>query len=176
MKLPERKRNRLQDYDYGQNGAYFITFCTQNKERLLWNQMETVGEHSVLPLDNPPVEGESFDLPSLSKYGEIVENAINIIPHKYSMISVEKYVIMPNHVHLLLKIHNDDDRSGSTMCTPTISKVVKHLKEYVTKQIGIPIWQRSFHDHVIRNQDDYRLIWDYIDTNPLKWKQDFFYS
>ena len=58
------------------------------------------------------------------------------------------------------------------MCAPTVSMVVKHLKEYVTKHLHHPIWQKSFHDYVIRTQTDYETIWLYIDSNPQTWRTD----
>lgn len=58
------------------------------------------------------------------------------------------------------------------MCAPTVSMVVKHLKEYVTKHLYHPVWQKSFHDHVIRTQTDYEIIWLYIDSNPQTWRTD----
>lgn len=58
------------------------------------------------------------------------------------------------------------------MCAPTVSMVVKHLKEYVTKHLHYPLWQKSFHDHVIRTQTDYETIWLYIDSNPQTWQTD----
>lgn len=61
------------------------------------------------------------------------------------------------------------------MVAPTISTVVQQMKGYVTKAIGFSLWQRSFHDHVVRDKKDYREIWNYIDTNPMKWEEDVFF-
>ena len=81
---------------------------------------------------------------------------------------------MPNHVHLLLQINTDPD--GRAMLAPTVSRVVQQLKGVVTKQIGHSIWQKLFHDHVIRNEKDYLKIWEYIDNNPARWQEDCFYE
>ena len=62
------------------------------------------------------------------------------------------------------------------MLAPTVSNVIAQLKGAVTKKIGHPIWQKSFHDHVIRNQKDYEMIWNYMDGNPMKWEEDCFYT
>lgn len=159
MDLPNRKPNRLKNYDYSQNGVYFITICTKNREKLLW---EDVGA-SIARQNNV----------RLSTYGKIVDNAINNIEKRYTSISVDKYVIMPNHIHLLLRIKNESWRA---MLAPTTSVVVQQMKGYITKQIGSSIWQRSYHDHIIRNDHDYLEIWEYIDTNPLKWHEDCFYK
>lgn len=85
---------------------------------------------------------------------------------------------MPNHVHLLLCIRGFEN-NGRTMCAPTknvsIAHVIKMLKEVVTKSIGYSIWQKGYHDHIIRSEADYLRIWDYIDTNPAKWREDCYY-
>lgn len=81
---------------------------------------------------------------------------------------------MPNHIHLLLRIESDED--GRPMAAPTVSTVIQQMKGYVTKQIGRPIWQKLFHDHVIRNEKGYQMIWNYIEENPMRWRDDCFYA
>lgn len=80
---------------------------------------------------------------------------------------------MPNHVHLLLVI--DNEQGGRAMHAPTISKVVEQMKGWITKQLGRAIWQRSFHDHVVRTEHGFAEIYQYIETNPQNWQQDCFY-
>lgn len=155
----ERKNIRLKNYDYRRNGAYFITICIKDKKKIL-------GTISV---------GATIGRPSqiiLSKYGQIVDNVILDIPNHYDNIFIDKYVIMPNHVHLIVVIDND----GRAMHAPTVSKVIQQMKGTITKQIGYPIWQKLFYDHIIRNQHDYQQIWKYIDDNPLKWELDKYYN
>ena len=159
MDLPNRKPNRLKKFDYSQPNAYFITICTKNRELLFW---KNVGA-SIARLENG----------QLSHYGEIVKEAITNIPEIYPAISVDHYVIMPNHIHLLLQIHSDDN--GRAMLAPTVSKVIQQMKGYVTKKIGVSVWQKLFHDHVVRNQQDYAKIWEYIENNPKQWELDCFY-
>ena len=86
------------------------------------------------------------------------------------MLQVEKYVIMPNHLHMILWIKETEENP------PTISHVIQQMKGAVTKQLGVSIWQKSFHDHVIRGKQDYLEIWEYIENNPLKWTLDRYYS
>ena len=157
MDLPKRKPNRLPDFDYRTPGAYFITICTKDRKCLLWDTV-----------------GASIARPQLSQYGLVVQKAICDIPNHYPAISIDHYVVMPNHVHLLLQINTDAD--GRPMVAPTISTVVQQFKGIVFKQIGHSIWQKLFHDHVIRNAADYTKIWEYIENNPLQWKLDCFYS
>ena len=160
MTLPSRKTNRLQNYDYSESGAYFVTICTKDRKNIL---CDIVGANIVRPQDI-----------SLTKCGEIVKAAIENIPEYYPAVSVDKYVIMPNHVHLLLQIHSEVN--GRTLFAPTVDRVIKQTKGVITKQIGFSIWQRSFHDHVIRSEDDYLQIWNYIDTYPAKWQEDQYYK
>ena len=168
MEYPERKPNRLKNYDYSNPGAYFITICTCNREEILW---QTVGANNVRPLP--------FD-ENLSEYGQIVNKYIKYIHEKYKNVSVEKYVIMPNHIHMILMISgNKDGRTmdGRTMFAPTttVSQIIKQFKGAVTKEIGFSIWQKSFYDHIIRNGNDYENIWEYIESNPQNWQEDCFH-
>lgn len=162
--LPTRKPNRLNGFDYSSNGAYFITICTQNRQNYFW---DNVGAHSVRPWKSI----------HLTEYGKAVEKSILNISVYHPNVWVDNYVIMPNHIHIILFIGDSEmcDKSGRTMCAPTISLIVKQMKEYVTKNIGFSIWQKSFHDHIIRNKKSYEEISSYIDNNPITWEQDCFY-
>ena len=160
MDLPNRKPNRLKNYDYSQPNAYFVTICTENRKNMLW---KNVGARIARPEDV-----------QLSAYGKIIEESIKNIPNHYGTVTVDNFVIMPNHIHLLLQIHTDSD--GRAMLAPTISTVIAQMKGAVTKKIGHSIWQKLFHDHVIRNQKDYEMIWNYIEGNPIKWSEDCFYT
>lgn len=160
MDLPKRKPNRLSDYDYGAPGAYFVTVCTNDRRNLFWDD---VGAGIARP-----------QAIVLSRYGQIVKTAIQNIPLKYPAVAVDTYVIMPNHIHLLLHIRANDN--GRPMVAPTISTIIQQFKGVVTKQIGFPVWQKLFHDHVIRGQRDYDEVWEYIENNPKKWQLDRLYQ
>lgn len=154
MDLPKRKNIRLNDYNYSSNGAYFITICTKNKENLLW---KNVGANCVRPLEQLP----------LSKIGIVVENEIHKLNTIYENIKVDKYQIMPNHIHLIIFIY--EDSNGRTQFAPTISRIIKQFKGSITKQIEFSIWQKSFYDRIIRNEKEYQEVWNYIHNNPLKY-------
>ena len=156
--FPERKRNRLKEYDYSQNGMYFVTICTKDKQKILSNIVG--GDAHIAPL----VE--------LSSYGIIVDKFINSVSISHPNITIEKYVVMPNHIHLLIMIDGTMWASSPT----TVSSVVRSIKVLTTKQLGKPIFQRSFHDHIIRNDEDYKAIYNYIESNPSKWSEDCFYT
>ena len=153
INLPNRKTIRLADYNYSTPGAYFITICTANREKLFWSDRR--GE-LCSPVNVP-----------LSDIGIIVNNEIQKLNSVYDAIRVDKYCIMPDHIHLIISINTDE--SGRTQFAPTISRVIKQFKGSITKKVGQPIWQKSFYDHGIRNQQDYNEIWQYIENNPRKY-------
>ena len=157
--LPKRKSIRLNGYDYSSCGAYFVTLCTKDKKKLFWN---SVGANCVRP-NEPP----------LSEIGKSVDYEINKISTIYNAVIIDKYVVMPNHIHMIIMILSDE--YGRPQVAPTVSRLVKQFKGSISKQVGFPVWQRSYHDHIIRNQSDYDEIWQYIDENPLKWKLDCYY-
>ena len=151
--LPKRKPIRIEDYDYSTPGAYFITVCTANREKIFWN---AVGADIIRP-ENVP----------LSPIGKIVEQGISQIAEHYENVVVDKYCVMPDHIHMILGI--ESDATGRMVSAPTVSTVVGSMKRWVSKQIGRQIWQKSFYEHTIRNQQDYDEIWEYIENNPLKY-------
>ena len=152
MEYRSRKEHRIPWYDYGSSGAYFITICTKERKNYFWTE---VGAPNGRPYD--------FEI---SSYGLTVKQAINNIEKVYPLINVDDYIIMPDHIHLLLIITNDPN--GRPMAAPTISQVVNQMKGYISKQIGEPIWQKLFYDHIIRDESDYKFHIKYIRENPLK--------
>ena len=153
MELPKRKNIRLKDYNYSQTGAYFVTICVKDRKPILSDV--AVGASIARPNEN-----------HLTEYGKIVETAIKDIQNHYSVVSVDNYVIMPDHIHLLLQIRADNN--GRPMVAPTINRVIQQTKGVITKKIGFSIWQKSFNDHIVRGENDYKEIWEYIENNPIK--------
>ena len=154
--LPKRKDIRLKNYDYSSSGVYFLTICTSERRNYFWaNVGATIGRPQDI---------------ALSEYGNIVDKAINNIPYVYPALDVDHYVIMPDHIHLLLIVCADE--CGRPMVAPTMSRVVQQLKGYITKRIGHSIWQKLFIDHVIRNREDYEEHVKYIYDNPIRWQYD----
>ncbi len=153
IELPKRKPIRIDNYDYATPGAYFITVCTANRENLFWR---SVGADIIRP-ENVP----------LSSIGKIAEQGVLQIVDHYENVSVDKYCIMPDHIHLILRI--ESGINGRMISAPTVSTVVGSMKRWVSRQAGRPIWQKSFYDHGIRNQQDYNEIWEYIENNPSKY-------
>ena len=153
MELPKRRPNRLREYDYSQNGAYFVTVCTQDRKKIL---SRIVGDDAHI-------------VPSL--YGQILEKYIRNVPE------IEKYVIMPDHIHMIIRLDDGtvterpsaDIWGAGVRSGNRVSQIVRSIKILTTKEIGAPIFQRSYYDHVIRDQRDYNECWEYIENNPRKW-------
>ena len=109
----------------------------------------------------------------MNERGLIAKNCLDQIPEHYPGYRLDHCVVMPNHIHAIITIE--------VVGAKGLSYVVGQYKSVVAKLIhrkdpGLAVWQRSFYDHVIRNQMRYDLIWNYIETNPLRWNEDCFYS
>lgn len=155
MERVKRKHPRLKQYDYAQAGAYFVTFCTKDRRCVL----SSVGRGALAPLQV-----------ILTAYGEIVDALIQRIPTVYPGVILEHYVIMPNHVHLLLRMKRESGGPGAAR--PTVQTIVGGIKSLTTRKAGVSIWQTSFYDHIVRDENDFLRIWTYIDENPAKWAED----
>lgn len=164
-KYPVRKSNRLKGYNYSQNGIYFLTVCTKDNKCILG---KIVGD------------GDS-DVPQmvLSEYGKITEKYIHSVKQAYKHISIMNYVVMPNHIHLIVMLYSNNNvfRESHTVhpANDDIPVMISAFKKLINKEIGFNIWQRSYHDHIIRNEASFHDIWDYVEANPVRWKKDCFY-
>ena len=164
--LQKRKNTRLHNVNYDKTGAVFITVCTNNRRCLL---SEIVGTGV---LDGPSVR--------LLSCGIVADKFINQLNDFYNDISVDSYVIMPNHIHFLFVI---DPQGGGPSGTPVptiqnskVSRFISTFKRFCNKECGENIWQPRSYDHVIRNQDDFIEHKKYILHNPKNWALDELYS
>ena len=144
----KRKNPRLKDYDYTSGGYYFITICTADKKHFF-------GE----------IEEDKIQL---NEIGKLAYDNIENLEKIYETIKIDKFVVMPNHIHMIIIIDKGTDL--------TLSRITKQYKEWITKTIKKSIWQKSYYDHIIRNEKDYYRIWKYIDENVLKWSLDKYYN
>ena len=174
MEITNRKQNRLGEYDYGLEGAYFVTLCTHNRARLFQMELPVGNGLCAVPqADTFETGTERRPFPTLAN--QIIHKWIKETDNKFPNITVDKYVVMPDHLHLIVTIRERHigrslpDVIGffKTMTTNDYIRGVKrgHLPPFDRK-----IWQKSYYDHVIRNQRDYDEIWTYIDQNPVKWQ------
>ena len=147
MKRMDRKKLRLNGFDYSTNGAYFVTLCTINRKCIL-SSIRKSGNYSY-----PEVK--------LTDIGLIVKKYMNNIP------GITSYVIMPNHIHLIVEKEN--------ILNSVLSNDIRSFKTVVTKEVGFQRWQSGFYDHIIRDDYDYNVHLQYINDNPIKWCEDKYY-
>jgi REP element-mobilizing transposase RayT len=190
--MKNRKRNRMQGFDYSKDAIYFITSCTKNR-------IHHFGEI---------MDGKM----QLNDFGEIAKNQLEWLEKQYPYIELHNYIVMPNHIHILMEINrvagsgrdltnNNDDLSNNDWETvnvgtgrgfvgtgrdlslrrkiKSISSIMGAYKTTTSKQIHLLenyefSWQRSFHDHIVRNENSFNNIYNYITDNPSRWKEDTF--
>ena len=157
MDFPQRKSPRLRGYDYAQGGYYFVTVCTRKKRCSL---SRIVGR-GLAPAET-----------CLTAYGAAVKEELLALETRFPGVHIDKYVIMPNHIHAILVI---GETAGASP-RPTLSDMICAFKSLTTRRCGESLFQTSFHDHIIRSETDYLRIWAYIDENPAKWAEDCFYT
>jgi len=164
--FPNRKHPRLKNYDYSKSGAYFITICTQNRRCIL---SQVVGR-GLAPAETSSIKNTIF--------GEIAECQLLSLEKRYSTLKIDCHVIMPNHIHVVMFL--DNEAAGASP-RPTIMDIVCTYKSLTTiecKKSGHrgSLFQPSFHEHIIRNLEDYKEIVKYIAFNPKHWYHDKLYS
>ena len=190
--LPKRKPTRWSEIDYSTAGLYFITICTQERQCIL---SEVVGDTPLSHADHP-VGGGALDAPHviLTDIGKIVEKHL-LGCNKMPPIYIDKYIIMPNHIHIIVGISRGVEAPPPTSVhrgsrgveapPPTsvrspanalIPRFVSTFKRFCNAEIGKNIFQRSFYDHVIRNGREYEEIAAYIAKNPQTWREDSLYT
>ena len=165
MALSKRKLPRLNQYDYSTPGVYFITICTHNKE-CLFGQIAMSSIPGEVRITYSPI-------------GKIAKSCLLDVETHYQNIKIDNWVIMPNHIHMLIRITERINPFPASAYD--IPNVVGKFKASVTRHVGNAfmhsgkIWQTSFYDHIVRNENDYLSIWQYITGNPSKWLADQFY-
>ena len=144
MREEDRKRMRLRDFDYTSEGAYFLTLCLQKKLSLFENH----------------------------RAKEMVEKWIVEIENKYENVTVDCYVVMEDHVHLILFITEGNQISLSEIMkwfkTMTTNEYIRGVRDGVYEPFEKKLWQRSFYDHIIRNDEDLNEKREYTMNNPAK--------
>jgi REP element-mobilizing transposase RayT len=177
--IHHRRSIRLRDYDYSQAGAYFVTICAWNRECLFGD------------IVNGKIQ--------TNEIGATVQGFWNAIPEHFQHIELDEFIIMPNHTHGIIAIANNDCRGevSSPILKPdeiktiekggvtpplqkhTLGQIVAYFKYQTTKHInqirntpGLPLWQRNYYEHIIRNEDELNRIGEYIINNPMQWADD----
>ena len=144
----DRRSIRLPGYDYSQPGAYFVTICTHNRDLLLRTE---------------PVQ-------------EAVRSTWEAIPQRFRAVTLDEFVVMPNHVHGIIIL---GDATGAASGAPTLGAIIRAFKSIsaiqssrILNRSGLPFWQRNYYEHVIRDEDELNIIRQYICDNPRNWLDD----
>ena len=155
MTRPERKHPRLKNYDYSQPGYYYVTIHTAVSAPAL---------SRILPQTVPQIQ--------LTQHGETAERQLLDLPRRYPNVRVDKYVIMPTHIHVILQLLQPPAGTGG----PSLTDVICAYKSLTTRQCnqwenmpGRKLFQTSFYETVLRNEQAYQKCWRYIDGNPGQW-------
>ena len=142
-----RKPTRIPQYDYTSDNYYFITICTHEKE-CIFGTVE-----------------------QLNQLGEIAMQDLRNIENCYEGVRIDICIVMPNHIHAIIVLEN---------ANTSLNQVIGLYKSGVSRKIrkivpDMQVWQRSYHDHIIRNQAAYEKIWNYVQFNGEKWSEDCFF-
>jgi len=168
--IHHRRSIRLKGYDYTKAGWYFITVCTKNRENLFSN------------IENGKL--------ILNELGKIARNEWLMTAVIRKNVELDEYLIMPDHIHGIIHIV-DEDSKGTASCAPTVPSqteqfgkpvpnsiptIIRSYKSAVTRHInisrqtpGVPVWQRNYYEHIIRDEPELNRVRKYIIENPLKW-------
>ena len=166
-----RRSIRLKDYDYSKAGAYFVTVC-------VWNRGCLFGEIK---------DGDMF----LNELGDTVMKCWDSIPTHFPHVETDEFIVMPNHAHGIIVLSGvgaqfiapfrktTTENQGVMNHAPTVGKIVRAFKARCTHMInnvrntpGLPVWQRNYYEHVIRDEKELDAIREYIRFNPQKWDED----
>ncbi len=210
MKRKNRKRNRKEGFDYTQDNLYFITICVKNRICCFGSIPVGTGRDLSLNVNHDLSRNQNRDLPvqdlhsndphssnsihfneeeknetdeiqmNLNEYGQIAKNQMHWLEEQYPYVIIHCFVIMPNHVHVILEI-DKSLVSDEEIKIKSVSELIGAYKTTSSKHIHLKgllsfAWQRSFHDHIIRNAISYKRIFNYIEVNPLRWHADTFFA
>ncbi len=159
MELPKRKHPRLKEYNYSQDGFYYVTIHSA----VDGPHLSTVGR-GLAPAET---------VIDLTSAGKIAQEQLHLLQNRYSHVRLDKYVIMPTHIHMILRFFGSRDED---VVRPSLTDVIGAYKSITTRVYnqfantpGKPFFQTSFYEQVLRSEKAYQACWQYIEDNPLKW-------
>lgn len=202
-KIHHRRSIRLKGYDYSKAGLYFITICVHDR-KCLFGKIVGAGftPARFTPAQNDGFAKNNVEVQmELNEFGKIAYNHWEKLPERFSNFELDVFQIMPNHMHGIILLNEsavratlavapNDERAGASPAptSTTIGDIVGAYKSLVANdcleqfKLNRPnemmgkLWQRNFHEHIIRDEQSYQRIADYIIDNPAKWKEDKFYN
>ena len=178
--LPKRKPTRLKNFDYSSAGAYFVTICIRDRMHILSEIVKT--DLTAADKTNGLAVGEGLAPPEitvkLKPCGEVVKEQLQLIEARFPSVTIEDYVIMPDHIHAVIFLN---EKAGGASPSPTLDDVVCAFKSLTSRsckqKFGIEkMFQRSSAEHIVRDRDDYETRRKYIYENPIRWYYDKLYT
>jgi REP element-mobilizing transposase RayT len=201
--MKNRKRNRMKGFDYSSNNIYFVTICVQDRI-CCFGSVASAGTGRNLSVHNPisskfdssnsdrtcrDLSVQNNKVMQLNEFGKIVYERINWLSEQYKYVAIHNFVVMPNHVHIMLEIDSVcmsgldpsvqlRDEEIKIKSLSSLIGAYKTTSSKIIHECGFLnfAWQRSFHDHIIRDEKSYLNISNYIDSNPEKWVLDTFFE
>lgn len=168
--MKTRKEIRLKNYDYSKEGIYYVTICSYQRKNTFCKIDDRIFD----------IEFNDTDFDKYIEYtiiGRHIDKGIQNINELYTNVSVLNYIIMPNHIHILIEF--DDKPLNKKGKQVNLFKIISSFKQFVTKTVNSDttnIWQKSYYEHIVRNEKEFDIINEYIIYNPLKWKLDEYYN
>lgn len=178
---PKRKTTRLKSFDYSSARAYFVTICTRDRMQLLseiipTNRAPLFASHAAADRAAPEIEVR------LKPCGEIAEEQLHLLETRFPSVTVEDYVIMPDHIHAIIFLHRTAAMGElpapgcgqEARPAPTLGEVICAFKSLTSRRckqsVGVEkMFQRSSVEHIIRDREDYETRRRYIYENPMRW-------
>ena len=159
--LPQRRAMRLKDYDYRQNGAYFITICVEDSLHLFGK----IPDQDMI----------------LNDAGEMIHHWWAKIPEKFPTIELDLSVVMPNHMHGIICISDEKNKISISQAvawfkTMTTNAYIRAVKASGWRRFNGQLWQHTFYDNIIRNEIALKEIQEYVLYNPARWNEDKYYG
>ena len=171
--FPKRKPTRLKNFDYSSVGAYFVTICIRDRMHILSEIVKT--DLTAADKTNRSAVGEGLAPPEitvkLKPCGEIVKEQLQLIEIRFQGVTVEDYIIMPDHIHAVIFLRG---KAGGASPSPPVNDVICAFKSLTSRsckqKYGIEkMFQRSFDEHIVRDREDYETRRKYIYENPKRW-------
>ena len=154
MEMPKRKDLRLSNYDYSSNGAYYVTICTHNQVHLFGKVNPETG--TIL----------------YNEAGKMVLQWLHSIPNKYSSVSLDCCVVLPNHIHFILFLDGSEHALGDIIKwfkAQSTNEYIRGVKQNRFPPFDKAIWQRNYYEHIVHSENELNQIRQYITYNSLKW-------
>ena len=159
--INSRRSIRLKDYDYSKPGAYFVTICTKGHKNIFGNVVDSGIK--------------------LNELGKIVSQYLYDLPNHYPHVKLDKFIIMPNHIHGIFMLVGAGFKPPPTINKKRhgLTEIIRAFKTFSSRKInklykisGTSVWQRNYYERIVRDEDELNKIRQYISDNPIKWELD----